>query len=314
MMNQGRTTACALLATMLLPGWAAAGWYYEATTVTESDQARRSDTMTVKAWVDGPSTKVEFVDGDQSGFLAAGNYMVTIDGGEHLYLVNPSEQTYSPFNLGEMMNTVGAMMEGMGEMIKMEFTDISTEKLSEGPGESILGYSTKHYQYRTAYTMNMAIMGMKQQQQVDMVQDLWVTDAFDPRSGFAVWMRPDKRMDGFIDGLDELMEAEFSKVTGAPLKMVMVQNSTGSGGGLLGRGGKEQTTTTTITNEVTTLREESISGETFQVPAGYTETQLIPEMEQLEAMQQGQQGEQEAEEEEGRKRPRLRDLLGGGGD
>lgn len=300
------------LAALLVPASAMAGWYYEATTVTESDQARADDTMTVKAWVDGPSTKVEFVDGDQSGFLAAGNYMVTIDGGENLYLVDPSEQTYSPFNLGEMMNTVGAMMEGMGEMMKMEFTDISTEKLSEGPGESILGYSTKHYQYRTAYTMNMSVMGMKQQQQVDMVQDIWITDAFDPRSGFAVWMRPDKRMDGFIEGLDELMEAEFSKVTGAPLKMVIVQNSTGSGGGFMGRGGKEQTTTTTITNEVTTLREESIPAGTFQVPAGYTETELIPEMGQLEAMQAGEQQE-ESDDGKKRKRPRLRDLLKGDG-
>ena len=308
-----RRTLMVAAALILAPAMLSAGWYYEAVTITEGDQPGGSGSMTVRAWVEGEATKIEFVDGDESGFLAAGNYIVTSDAGENTYLVNPGEQTYSRFNLGELMNTAGAMMEGMGDMVKIEFTDIATEKISEGPGGSILGYNTKHLQYRTNYTMNMAIMGMKSQQQVDMTQDMWVTDAFDPRA-FAVWLRPDKRMAGMFEGMDELLEAEFSKIDGIPLKAVMVQNTTSSGGGFPGAGGGGNSTMT-ITTEVSELREESVAADTFNIPAGYTETELIPELAGLEGMMQGQQqqGQQEQPADEKRKRPRLKDLLKGGG-
>lgn len=301
-MKAGTRTAVLVVgaALSLLPGLASAGHYYEAVTVTDSDQNRMDSEMTIKAWVDGDSTRIEFAEGDQTGFFGPGSYMVTTDAGENLYLVDPEEQTYAEFNLGEMMNTAGAMMEGMGDMFKIEFTDLSSEKISEGPGESILGYSTRHLQYRTGYTMRMAVMGMKQEQRVDMTQDMWVTDAFDPRA-FAVWLRPDQRMKGFIEGLDELMEAEFSKMQGVPLKSVMVQTSTDK---------KGRTSTSTTTTEVQALREESIPASMFQIPAGYTETEVLPEMAELEAMQQGQ--DQEAQDDEQRKRPRLRDLFGRG--
>ncbi len=309
-----RRTTLFAAALILAPVALSAGWYYEAVTTTESDQPGGSGTMTVRAWVDGDATKIEFVDGDESGFMAAGNYIVTNDAGETTYLVNPSEQTYAPFNLGELMNTAGAMMEGMGDMFKIEFTDIATEKISEGPGGSILGYSTKHLQYRTNYTMNMAIMGMKSQQQVDIAQDMWVADAFDPRA-FAVWLRPDKRMAGMFEGMDELLEAEFSKIDGIPLKAVMVQNTTSTGGGFPGAGGGGGNSTMTMTTEVSALREESVSADIFTIPAGYTETELIPEMGDLEQMMQGQQQGQaeQPQEEQKRKRPRLKDLLKGGG-
>ena len=296
-----RTPLLVVVAALVLPpGVASAGHYYEAVTVTDADQDRMDSEMTIKAWVDGDSTRIEFAEGDQTGFFGPGTYMVTTDAGENLYLVDTEEQTYAEFNLGEMMNMAGAMMEGMGDMFKIEFTDLSSEKISEGPGESILGYSTRHLQYRTGYTMRMAVMGMKQEQRVDMTQDIWVTDAFDPRA-FAVWLRPDQRMKGLIEGLDELLEAEFSKMQGVPLKSVMVQTSTDK---------KGRSTNSTSTTEVQALREESIPASMFQIPAGYTETQIMPDMAELEAVQQGE--EQESQDEKKRKRPRLRDLLGGG--
>ncbi len=42
----------------------------------------------------------------------------------------------------------------------------------------------------------------------------------------------------------------------------------------------------TSTTEVTTLREETIAETTFELPAGYTETQIVPELPQGEAEQQ----------------------------
>ena len=287
-----KSTVALILLAVIAASAASAGNYYEAVTTTEDQRAGDSE-MTVSVWVDGESTKIQFAEGEEVGFFGPGTYMVTTDAGESLYLVNDEEQTYSTFNLGQMMNSMGQM----GDMFKIEFTDFYSEKISEGSGEDILGYSTRHLRFRSGYTMNMSIMGMKQEQKVDMDQEVWITDAFDPMA-FIVWLRPDKRMGGMFEGLDEMMEQQFNAVDGVPLRSVMHMTNTGK---------KGKTTTSVTTTEVTALREESVDPAIFQIPAGYQEVQLMPDMGQLEGMQ-GAEEEDEEQEEKG-KRPRLRDLM-----
>ncbi len=289
-----KKTALVVAGTFLFATSAAsAGHYYEAVTATD-DERGGDGQMTVSVWVEGDSTKIEFAEGKETGFFGPGTYMVTRDAGELMYLVNTEDETYSEFDLGQIMNMAGQVMEGMGSMFKIEFTDVHSEKISESPGESILGYSTKHLRFQSGYTMRMAVMGMKQEQRIEMDQEMWTTSGFDTRA-FSVWLRPDKRMGGMIEGLDEMMETEFSKVDGVPLKSVMHMTTTDK---------KGRTTASTSTTEVTVLREESVADSTFEIPAGYQQVELMPDLAELEGMQ-GEDGE---EEEEGR-RPRLRDLM-----
>jgi hypothetical protein len=294
------TTTTVTICLLLAASFAAAGHYYEAVTSHQMEDAKGPDTMTVKAWVDGDNARIEFVTSEKKGWMANGNYLVTTDAGENVYLVDPKEETYARFSFEEMMATLGqamSMMEQMGGMMKLEFTDVSTEKLLEEPGGSILGHPTTHLRYQTSYTMVMNMMGIKQQNRTEMIQDLWMTDELEAR-GFGVWLRPDRGLQTGNEGLDELMDQEMSKVTGFPLKTSTRSTVTNKKG--------ESQTSSSLT-EVTVLREESIDGDVFSWPPSYTETQLLPDMESAQAAdQQGDEGSKK------KKKRGLKGLFGGG--
>ena len=263
------TMTCLLLSASV----ASAGHYYESVTENNMAGKRKSHVQEVKAWVEGDSARVEFLSGEKKGYFADGNFLVTTDAGDNVYLVNPKDETYGRFNLDEMMASVGQMMnmlEEMGDMVKIEITDTTSEKILEEPGETILGHTTTHYRYNSGYTMNMSMMGMKRQNRNDTVMDIWSTDAFDA-PGFGVWLRPDRQMKTGNEDLDEMMAQQFGQIQGFPLKMVMEMTSSN-------KKGKGQTSKTTM--EVTVLREESVSDSQFTWPDHYTEIEILPDIEE----------------------------------
>jgi len=265
-------TALALSCALLMGALAqASGYYYEATTANVAEKKKHSDDMKVLAWVDGDKAKIQFVSQEKKGVFADGSYLVTKDGGENVYLVDPRERTYARFDMEEMMAAVGQVMntmEQLGGMMKMEFSDIYSEKLLEEPGGTILGRSTTRYRYKSGYTMNMKVMGFNQQTTTDSIQDLWITTDLDSR-GFGVWLRPDRNMKTGNDELDKLISQEMGKINGFPLKTVNVSTMTNK------KGKSQQLTSIT---EVKVLREESIAGDIFGWPSDYTETQFMPGM------------------------------------
>lgn len=256
---------------LLVASMAQAGQYYEAVTSNKMDGQQNSDTMTVNSWVDGDSSRVEFISGDNMGWMADGNYLVTKDGGENSYLVNPKEKTYARFSFDEMMAGLGQAMkamESMGGMVKMEFKDVSTTKLLEEPGGELMGYPTTHYRFKSHYVMEMSIMGMGQTNTNDTIQDLWVTDKLDAK-GFAMWLRPDRGMQTGNEGLDKLFNQEMSKLNGFPLKATTQTT-------MVDKKGKQ--TLSSSSTIVTVMREEDISADKFEWPSDYEETSLIPDM------------------------------------
>lgn len=302
MKNPRKLTALSTLALMgalVFPGLATAGHYYEAITTSDTDQKKKQDVMKVRAWVEDSNAKVEFLTGEKKGFFAAGSYLVTTDGGETVYLVNPSEETYGSFDMEAMLATMGQVMDMMsqtGGMMKMEFTDVSSEMLSEEAGGSVLGQDTTHYRWKTGYTMRMKMMGFKQETRTDMIQDIWSTDSLDAK-GFGVWLRPDRSMRTGNEELDKLISSQATTVRGFPLKTVNVSTMTGK---------KGKSTQMTSTTEVTVLREESVPGSTFTWPDTYTEVEIIPEMPEG----YGQQGDAQ---DEGGKKKGLKGLFKPGG-
>lgn len=252
-----------------------AGQYYEAVTSNNMDGGKTGDTVTVHSWVDGDKSRVEFKSGDRDGWMADGNYLVSVDGGENTYLVDPKEKTYARFSFEEMMAGLGQAMkamESMGGMVKMDFRDVSTTKISEAPGGEMMGYATTHYRYKTHYVMEMSIMGMGQTNTTDTIQDLWITDKLDAR-GFAMWLRPDRGMQTGNEGLDKLFNQEMGKLNGFPLKATTQTTMVDK------KGKQTQSSSSTI---VTVLREEAIPAGKFEWPADYTETSLIPEMDEAQ--------------------------------
>jgi len=269
-----------LLATC--PAWA--GFHYIAETAADGEGGEMG-TMTVEAWIDGEKAKILFK-ASNNPMMPVGSYMLTHDGGKTLYLVNTEEGTYSEWDLEGMMKSLGGVMESMGGFMKMEVSDPVIEKLLEEDGGRLLGYSTTHYRYRTAYTMEIKVMGMKRGDHYENEQDIWSTTAIDDEA-FGVWLRNTPKSTGF-EAFDKLAEAEFSKVNGFPLKTVT--RTTTSGVKKSGR-----TNASTSTMEVTLLEETSVSDKTFVLDPALEE---VPFMPIPGAMPEEGQQEDEAEEEE----------------
>ena len=232
--NQIRILTTTLLSMCMLfvASVATAGYYYESITTDQMEGKKKANLTKVRAWVEGDNSRVEFSSGEEKGWFSDGNYLVTTDGGETVYLVNPKEETYAVFDLEAMLATMGQvmnMMEQMGGMMKMEFSDVGSEKLLEESGGEVMGHSTTHYRYKSRYTLDMNMMGMKRQTKTEMLQDIWLTDDLDAR-GFGVWLRPDRRMKTGNEELDELLNNEMAKIEGFPLKMVNEMTTTNKKG------------------------------------------------------------------------------------
>jgi hypothetical protein len=280
----------------LASGAASGAYYFEATTTSEgAGLGRNGQTSSVQAWIDGASAKVVFEERDASGMFAAGSYLLTMDGGETVYLVNPEERTIAEIDLAQIFQMVGSLAEASGGLVDMEFADYTSEKLLEEPGEQILGYSTTHYRYRTGYTMRIRVLGFNRENRSENEQDFYCTDAIDA-SGFSVWLRPDRFRTG-NESTDEMIRQQFADIDCVPLRTRTVTTMTGERG---------RDSTVTSTTEVTALREEPPPAGTFVLPDGYERVSLLPEIpiDQIAP----QQGEAEQSESEGR-RPRLRDLF-----
>jgi hypothetical protein len=243
-----------------------AGVHYKAVSKLEGGGRRNNpgDTQ-VEGWVSGQKARVEFKESGNPT-VKSGMYMITKDGGKTLYLVNPEEKTYTLWDVNAMLGALGGIMNGIGPILKIEFSDPKVEQVSEEDGGSLLGIPTRHYKFRTSYATKVKILGMGRSSETVTDQDVWATTKLtDP--GLGVWLRHDPPRTG-NENFDKLIatETEKRRVHGFPLKLVSTTTST--------RNGKENVTHQSM--EVTTLETKSIADSQFEIPSGYKETQMAP--------------------------------------
>jgi hypothetical protein len=243
------------------------------TQITTVDGKR---TAVTKVSADGGKAKMEMVESPDNPFMPPGSYMLVADA--EMLLVNPAARTYSRFDT--------SMMEGLAGMAgQMEITDVKFEKTLDEPGDSIGGYATRHYQFKSSWTM--AMQGIPVKTESSTVEDLWTTTAIDlPVTPLGA------SMGGMPSQVTALVEnTGLRHVEGVPLKHVTVQSTKtnmgalgglgglggrlggrmlGGGGGSGGGGGE---TTTTV--ESVDIEEGAVPAATFELPDGYQETQLF---------------------------------------
>lgn len=262
------------LALSALPAFA--GVHYKSVTKTEDAQSK-NNSIVVEGWVSSDKARVEFKE-SANPMAKQGAWLLTKDGGKTLYLVDPEEKTYAEWNLQAMMGVLGSVMQGMGPLLKIEFSDPKVEKLLEEDGGTVAGLSTRHYRFRTSYNMKIRVLGMGNESNVVTEQDIWSTDRLQDIA-LGVWLRSDPPRTG-NEQFDKLIAAEAGKTQGFPLKMVTVSTTTQK------KGNKQTVTRTSM--EVTQLdTNASVPGSSFEIPAGYRETQLVPEAEEGEGGEEG---------------------------
>jgi hypothetical protein len=194
-----------------------------------------------------------------------------------------------------MMEDMTRAVTDSGIADTIEITNISVEKLLDEAGESIAGYPTRHYQFKSSWTMVIAESPMTTD--ISTVEDIWATDQIEVDAGSAMAFDTS----ALPASVKELSEAQALKnVEGFPVRQVTVTSTKtnmpsigGIGGRMAQRMGQRMMnraaggdTTTTI--EVTDLEEVDIPAATFEIPADYTETQLfqqgpdLPDLNSLE--------------------------------
>jgi hypothetical protein len=246
-----------------------AGVVYSAKTTGEGAKGAEMQSSTVRAWVSEGNAKVLF-EASENPMTESGSYLITRDGGQTIYLVNPEDKTFAKWDLEAMMQLASGAMK----MVNLKITDPKVEKLGEVLGEPILGVPTTHYKFRTSYGMQMKFFGMSQSNTIVQDEEIWSAPSL-LDAGFGIWLRksPPKTGD---DQFDALMRSEMQKMNGFPLKRITVTTTTD-------KKGKQETTRTTM--EVTDMKMQPIADSTFEIPADYTETELLPTGE-------GEEGEQ----------------------
>jgi hypothetical protein len=240
------------------------------TQITTVDGERTSVT---KLWADGGDAKMEIVESPNNPFMPPGSYMLFTDG--DMLLVNPAARTYARFD--------DSMLEGFSQMAgQMQITDIAFEKVVDEPGDTIEGFATRHYQFKSSWTM--AMQGMPMKTQSSTVEDLWTTTAIELPA------MPNGPTGGAMPA-EVLAVADnqaLRQVEGVPLKHVIVQTTKTDmsgmglgglgarmGGRMLGGAGGAGGGATTTTTEARDIEETSIPAATFELPEGYQETSLM---------------------------------------
>jgi len=255
---------------LALPSAAMAQAYYFESTSTDKGpgMGRNGQVTQTRSYIDGANARIEFVEADRDGFFQQGGYLLTNDGGEVVYLVNPQDETYMSFNLDALFGMASSAMEAAGGIVDMEFENVSSEKLAEEPAGALLGYDTTRFEFQSQFSMRMAVLGFARTMTTETHSEIWCTDEI-AASGFSVWLRPERFRTGNAE-VDELIEQQNDMENCLPLKSIVTSTSGG------GRGNGQTTTSEMI---VTELREESgFPDATFSLPSHYTETSLLDGM------------------------------------
>ncbi len=243
-----------LMIAAALPAWA--GITYIAETRTILGAKSDSGDFRVQGWVSGNHARIEFLRSELPG-LETGLYLVSADGGETVFLVNPHEKTFERWDIGGMVTNMANMMRAMRGEMKVRFEEPTVEKLLEEDGPQIQGMPTRHFRFRTSYK---ASLEMYDHDTVSTVteEDIWTTTAI-AEPGVKIFLN--RRSSSGDEQLDRILEREMGKVPGFPLKHVTSTRMET----------KKQTTETRSEMNVVEVKEVKTADALFEVPKGFEE-------------------------------------------
>lgn len=251
----------AVLVAVLCVHVAQAGVSYSATTRAKDARGREKEVSKMRAVVDGLDARIDVA--AHSGPVPNGGYLLTRDGGKTVTMVDPKKKSYTKWDIDKLAGMAGSIMQGTGGLLNMSVTNHKNEKLLDEKGPKLLGIPTRHYKFRTSYTMSMSVMGFAQVSKVATEQEIWAGQGL-ADDATALWQRVTSFKTG-IEDIDKLVSAETGKVKGFPLKTIVVSRTTDSRG-------REQTSETVT--EVTEMKTFNPARKGFEIPEGFTEEEM----------------------------------------
>jgi hypothetical protein len=236
------------------------GITYTAVTRTILGSKNQAGNMRVQAWVDGQHARMDFIESALPQ-LGSGTYLVSSDGGDTAYYVDPRSKTYERWEIANMIQNMADVMRAMRSQMKVHFEEPKVEKLLDEPGPRMHGFPTRHYRFRTSYTSHIEMYDTETiSTEID--EDVWTTTAITEPGLMALL---NKRPSSGDEQLDRIIQEEMDKVPGFPLKRITSTRMDSI----------KETTESRTEMQITELKSTPIAASWFEIPKGYKE--LDPE-------------------------------------
>ena len=237
--------------------FAAVQYEYIQTSHSDSDAGMPPMSLSAKAVIDGPRSRVDFISGNA---YPPGTYVLSTDGARKLQFVDPTQKTYTEVNTLTIASAIG-MSNIKVENLKSSVTRLDDQQL-------IAGIPTNHYRLTLSFDVTVMFSGRPLKQHFRTEIDKWTTARF---SDVADALSARTLQTGNAQ-IDELIAAETGKISGFPLKQaVRITAINAHMGKKTGKSELKVPSTTTLTREmtVTSIRETAADAAMFDVPAGY---------------------------------------------
>ncbi len=237
---------------------ASAAIEYEFRQITQSDlESVPASDFTGRAVIDGVRSRVDFLTG--TGY-PPGTYLISTNGLKSLTYVDPTKKAYLEVNAGSVAATLGSA--------KITITNKKADVALMDDHPIIAGLPTDHYRLTISYHITLALADLELKQNVNFIQDRYVTNAFGDVG--QTFLAASSLKTGNPE-MDELIELENKKVQGFALKQVISTTTTNNRHARIGSQLKvARTLTTTREITVTSITPKAgVPAALFMVPAGF---------------------------------------------
>ena len=262
--------------------------------VTEAEDG--TNTQVVETIYDAKNARINFLDGKYP-MMGQGGYMLVHE--DAMVIVNPAQRSYTRMGFGEIQ-AIGEQAKEMEkrrrESSDRQGVDASSKKtlkqfefksLLDEAGPTLVGYPTRHFKFRLKYKISESMpggQGMTMDRTVEREEEFWAAaipelqapEGVDHAKGGLSGRAGDDEEIGEIADAQRTMASK-----GMRLKSIVVsKDSTGLGGamGLAARMTMSKTSETIKSremSEVLEIRREDVAASFFEIPAGYSEVNMM---------------------------------------
>lgn len=280
---RGKALTITALTALACAATVRADYCFESKSWQEGTNATEVANILVDGCVDGKRFGVTIRESGNP-FMQEGKRLVSQDVTDEITLVDDKEKTYSPWDIDAVLGAASSILKSMGPLIKIQVENVSMRTVETSPA-TFLGRPVERVKVESSYDVITRVMGIKNQQTVSAIEELWLDHNLDP--GFGAWL--DREPPDLGPEFNQLWQLEKEKLRGGiALKTVRWETSTG-------KKGKNVSELKTIT-EITRLEQKAAPDGTYSWPDHYTLVNTMPTAEQLGA---GQPAAQEDAEESG---------------
>lgn len=242
--------------------FAAVQYEFIQTSRSDSDNIPAKD-FSARGLIDGSLSRVDFISGNA---YPPGAYVICNDGTHKVFYVDPTQKSYTELNTLAIASAIGT-----SNIVISNFVPTVT-RLDDS--RMIAGLPADHYRLTMNYNITVTFKNIPLKQSVRTVIDKWTTALFGDiaASSFAGSI-----MQTGNAKIDEVINAEMTKIKGFPLKQTIQVTTLNAGPNKPIPGSKlsiPATRTRTREMTVTSIQETKPDQSVFIVPVDYRRTEF----------------------------------------